>query len=306
MRFSFLYISFIIASFLFSCTGQNNSSMANASLEGGTQVYCFKDSCRNLIFSLSLEVPTGEDSASLLIRDSLIADFIQNAKQASIDTESGNGIEPYSGDKADVQAMVDYYGKAGYETLLQQAVDDYEARTSYLENDTTMSPEEKKNIMDEVPQWAFDLNVNKSTDTLGFVVYHSVAYVYYGGAHGGLMGSGALTFDKSTGKKIERFINPTAEKAMQSLIRKGLVKYYAEAGETISESELSERLIIDADIIPLPVNTAYPNERADSLIFTYRQYEIACYADGMPSFMISIDDLMPYLTEEGKALINKE
>lgn len=283
-----------------SCSDSDSGSGTSA----GTKVFCFKDSCQHLVVSLSLELPMGKDSASMQIRDSLIADFIQNVQHPGY-AEEDNVIKPYDGDDTDPQLLVDYYGKAGYEYLLKLSKSDYDDRMQYLEEDTTMTDEEKQNIMQDVPQWAYDLTVKQVSDTLGIMVYFSQVYIYCGGAHGGIGGTGALTFDKVTGNKISCFVKPDATKALQPMIRKGLRQYYAECGETISDKELTERLMIEGTIVPLPQSAVFPNTTADSLIFTYGQYEIASYADGMPSFKLAVKDLEAYLTTKGKALLEK-
>lgn len=295
---------FIFATCLFSCAG-NKTAGDDSAIDAGTKVYAFKDSCQHLTLSLSLELPLGEDSASLQIRDSLIADFINSVSQPGFSEEGTNIIKPYTGNMTDAQAIVDYYGKADYAYLLNLAKSDYEERVKYVSEDTTIDEETRQSILEDIPMWAYDLNVNKMTDTLGYVVYYSQAYVYYGGAHGGITGSGALTFDKSTGKKIERFIDSNKTKDIQPFIRKGLLEYYRMAGDTITDSQLSERLQIESKEIPLPSRAAFPNASGDSLTFVYGQYEIACYADGMPAFKLPIKDIEKYLTPEGKALLIK-
>lgn len=302
MKHFFLTMTAIICMLGFnSCAGQKATGEGTTEDEG-TQVYTFKDSCQHLIVSLSLSLPLGKDSIGMQIRDSLIADFILNVNQPVYGEDDDWGIPPYKGDNSDAQAIVDHYGREVYDYLLKLAQSDYEERMQYLKEDSTITEEEKKSIMADVPQWAYDLSITKVTDTQRFVVYQSQAYIYCGGAHGGITGTGALTFDTQTGKKIGRFVKADAASALQPLIRKGLRQYYAEYGDTITDGELSERLQIQDTMIPLPQDAEYPNATADSLIFTYGQYEIACYADGMPSFKLSVKDLMPYLTPEGKAL----
>lgn len=300
----------ILLAFLFvlaltcSCTGQKPTGNDNGtSAAEGTMTYTFKDSCKHLVVSLSLELPLGEDSATMLIRDSLIEDFVFNAQQPGYDMEGTHYVKRFAGDYSDPQAIVDYYGKADYDFLLRQAKADYDDRMQYLESDTTMTAEDRERIKNDVPMWEYDFSVKALSDTLGIVVYQSQMYVYYGGAHGGVAGSGALTFSKATGEKIRCFIADRHTSAMQPMIRRGLLQYYRLAGETLSNAELDDRLQIDSKQIPLPVDAAYPNATADSLIFTYRQYEIACYADGMPSFTLPVKQLLPYLTPQAKALL---
>lgn len=299
----FITLVAMALTFICSCTGQKDLGN-NDSDNAETKVFCFKDSCQHLVVSLSLELPMGTDEASMRMRDSLVADFIHNTRQLDYGAEDELNIATYTGDMTDYQAIVDHYGQADYAFLLEQATADYNDRMQYIEEDTTLTEADKQSIREDVPQWTFELSITEITDTLGFAVYQSQAYVYYGGAHGGVTGSGAITFNKSTGEKIDQFLKEDATNALQPLIRQGLLHYYAECGETMSDIELNERLMIEEDIVPLPVNTPYPNATGDSLIFTYRQYEVACYADGMPSFKLSTTDLMPFLTEAGKSLIN--
>lgn len=301
-RTSIYLLSMLLASVvcLASCARQS-SVQTETIVNAGTKTFCYKDSCRHLILSLSLEVPMGDDSASLQMRDSLIADFILNANCPSYGEDFQ--IKPYTGDMSDTQAIVEYYGKADYEYLYNLAKSDYDERLKYLNEDTTLTDEERQERSDDVPVWGYDLNIKQITDTLGFVVYNSATYIYSGGAHGGVVGTGAITFNKVTGAKISRFIRPDATKALQPLIRKGLIRYYGECGDTITDAQLSERLQLEGTIVPQPRMTPFPNATGDSLIFTYGQYEIACYADGMPSFALSVKDLIPYLTPESKALL---
>lgn len=286
---------------MFSCAGRKAAG-EGASVDVGTKVYAFKDSCKHLTLSISIEVPVGDDDASMKIRDSLIVDLARCVEMPGIQEEGSTFVEPYRGDMTDVRSVVDYYGKAAYDCLLKQALSDYEERIAFLDEDTTMLEEEKGRIKNDVPMWAFDFNSKRTTDTDEFQVYYSQIYCYYGGAHGGVTGTGGMTFSKATGDKIVRFISTDATKALQPLIRKGLIAYYAEYGETLTDKDLSERLQLDGPLIPQPQSTPYPNPTGDSLVFTYGQYEIACYADGMPSFRLPVKDLVPYLTPEGKAV----
>lgn len=292
----------VLAMLLTSCAGKKEVEVITT--DAATEIYAFKDSCKHLTLSLSLELPTGQDSVSMQIRDSLLAEFVHSACQPMYGDE-GMEIKPYDNDPFDVQALVAYYGRAAYDRLLKMAVSDYEERMSYLKEDTTMTDEDKAMIMNDVPMWEFDLTIARTTDAPTFVVYNSSAYCYYGGAHGGVVGTGNITFDKASGHKIERFVRNDAAASMQPLIRKGLLQYYREAGDTITDAQLSERLQIEDELIPLPQQAACPNAAGDSLCFTYGQYEIAAYADGMPSFSLAVQDVLPYLTLEAKALMRK-
>lgn len=305
MKYISILTSLALGIILTSCSGQKSTVEDGKTTEFGTQTFCFKDSCKHITVSIALEVPTGDDSISAEIRHALIADFINSAQQPGYHEDESTWIKPFTGDTTDVQAIVDYYGKEDYEYLLKEAKSDYEERIQYLDEDSTFTAEDKERIMADVPMWSYDFTTRKMTDTLNIMMFHSQIYVYLGGAHGGVTGTGAMTFNKANGKEIKHFLRPDATNDLQPIIRKGLIHYYSEAGDNITDQQLSERLQIEGTVIPLPRSAAYLNSSCDSLIFTYGQYEIACYADGMPSFKVSAKDLMPYLTEEGKELIGK-
>jgi hypothetical protein len=125
-----------------------------------------------------------------------------------------------------------------------------------------------------------------------------------GGAQGGMGGLGCMTFNRSNGKKITNFFTKGAAEKMQGMLKKGLKAYFSEAGAPVkTDKELMEQLQIEGNIIPLPVQEPYPS--ATGLIFTYQQYEIACYAARMPSFTVPYEQVMPYLTNEVKELLKK-
>lgn len=291
----------LLAMTMFSCGGKQVVG-DNATVGSDTKVYAFADSCSHLTVSLSLELPAGSDSMSAHVRDSLVAEFICSANMPDYLVEDAGSIKPYEGDRSDIQTLVNHYGKELYDHLLALAMADYKERMEYLDEDTTMSVEEKNEIRKDTPQWAFDFSCKKTTEAERYVVYSSQAYVYYGGAHGGVTGTGAMTFDRTTGRKIQHFVRPDATEALQPLFSKGLLRYYAECYDTITETELMERLQIEGSMIPQPQSVPFPNAAGDSLVFCYGQYEIACYADGSPSFTLALKDLTPYLTKEATSI----
>lgn len=292
----------LLSLFLCSCAGQRGVNLG-LTPEDSTQTYSFADSCQHLIVKTSIQLPSGNDEISKQIRDSLIADYEFNMSHFGFDPENDGAIKPYRGDRNNVQDIVDYYGKACYDYLLDMAKNDYNDRVSFLEEDSTILPEDKERIRNEIPMWEYDFTLSKLSDEDLFVVYNSQSYIYMGGAHGGVAGTGALTFDKSNGEKIDRFLKKEAVKDLQPAIRKGLLKYYMEAYDTLTDEQLSERIQIEGTTIPLPSRATFPNKTGDSLVFTYGQYEIACYADGMPSFKVAVKDILPCLTEKGKSLL---
>ena len=92
---------------------------------------------------------------------------------------------------------------------------------------------------------------------------------------------------------------------MQPLLREGLKSYFAENGVKMTDNELFENLQIGISgndrTIPLPMLQPFPT--GEGLVFTYQQYEVACYAAGMPSFVVPYNKIAPYLTEEASRLL---
>lgn len=246
----------------------NNSAEANDIAIEGEPKYHYENSNKQLSMSMSLDLPVGMDSFSIRVRDSLIANLLS----AILPDKPRNEIDCFDGDTEDIQAMVDYYGKSAYDRLICDC--------------------------EEIGAQNCELvyGISKFVDTPRFVVYISSIYTYFGGAHGSDRNI-VMTFSKATGSMIDHFINADAVSRMQPLIRKELCQYFGE-----DEEQLMERLLIDGNIIPLPRNI-YPNVSGDSLMFEYGQYEITCYADGMPSFSLAVKDFSPYLTEEGKRIL---
>ncbi len=121
-----------------------------------------------------------------------------------------------------------------------------------------------------------------------------------GGAHGGAVGL-TQTFDRNSGVSLtyaNSFL-PSRRTELLELIRNGLWEQYfkdnfGDAGNDGSEVSLRDALLIDPDTLPLPA--CPPDFRSDGVAFSYQQYEIACYAAGMPSCVISYDSLEPLMT----------
>ena len=137
------------------------------------------------------------------------------------------------------------------------------------------------------------------------ITYSYSSYVYLGGAHGGSVGAGQ-TFDRSNGVKLTYANTFLSEKRPElvALIKKGLVEYFKEGlsqdGDTVN---LRDALLINPDTLPLPAFD--PEFTKDGVVFTYQQYEIAPYAAGMPSCIISYKDLSPLFTSFVTSLVPK-
>lgn len=267
--------------------------------------YTFSDSSKYANISIKAVLPVAKDSVSQVIRDSLV-NIIGNSirsYQGSQMEDSKPLIAKYSGDEKDAKSMLDYYSKAVSKLLNSQAKEDYDERVKYWEEDTTLTEEQRKEFKESVAPWDYSMDVTKTSEDSTFVVFNDTEYAYIGGAHGGVFGWGGITFRFSDGSIVKDFLKDNVLKDMQPLLKKGLKEYFNEnADEKIkTDQQLMEQLMLPEEskgLIPLPAWTPFPDEKGKGLVFTYQQYEIACYAVGMPSFVLTWEELKPFLRED--------
>lgn len=267
--------------------------------------YTFSDSSKYANISIKAVLPVAKDSVSQVIRDSLV-NIIGNSirsYQGSQMEDSKPLIAKYNGDEKDAKSMLDYYSKAVSKLLNSQAKEDYDERVKYWEEDTTLTEEQRKEFKEGVTPWDYSMDVTKTFEDSTFVVFNDTEYAYIGGAHGGVFGWGGITFRFSDGSIVKDFLKDNVLKDMQPLLKKGLKEYFNEnADEKIkTDQQLMEQLMLPEEskgLIPLPAWTPSPDEKGKGLVFTYQQYEIACYAVGMPSFVLTWEELKPFLRED--------
>jgi hypothetical protein len=185
----------------------------------------------------------------------------------------------------------------------QEAKEEYDERVKYWEEDTTLTEEQRKEYKESITPWDYTMTVTKTFEDSTYVVFSDSEYSYLGGAHGGVFGFGALTFRFSDGSIVKGFLKDNVVKDMQPLLKKGLKEYFNEAGDEVikTDKQLMENLQLSDDtkgLIPLPAWMPCPDEKGKGLAFIYQQYEIACYAVGMPNFVLTWDELKPFLRED--------
>ena len=150
-------------------------------------------------------------------------------------------------------------------------------------------------------QYEFDFSFGQEFRSDSLLSYVFTDYVYLGGAHGGSLGVGQ-TFNVNSGERLTNanIFEPDKVEAVIELVKDGLWNQYFK--ENADEgSTLGDMLIINPDTLALP---AFPPMFDDKgLVFTYQQYEIASYADGMPSCTLSYDRLKPLMRPETARLL---
>ena len=116
-----------------------------------------------------------------------------------------------------------------------------------------------------------------------FVTFCSMTYFYGGGAHGSTLFEGA-SFDANTGERIGW--NMIADKkALHKEVVEGLKRNF----ETESDEQLMSYLLLadeNATTADIPLPTSEPFLTEQGLELVYQQYEVACYAAGMPTVII--------------------
>ena len=267
--------------------------------------YTFSDSSKYANISIKVVLPVAKDSVSQVIRDSL-ANIIGNSirsYQGSQMEDTKPLIAKYNGDEKDAKSMFDYYSKEVSKMLNSQAKDDYDERVKYWEEDTTITEEQRKEYKESITPWDYSMDVTKTFEDSTYVVFSGSEYAYIGGAHGGVFGFGGITFRFSDGSKVNGFLKDNVVKDMQPLLKKGLKEYFNENADDkiTTDQQLMENLQLSGEngnLIPLPAWMPCPDEKGKGLVFTYQQYEIACYAVGMPSFVLSWEELKPFLKED--------
>lgn len=127
--------------------------------------------------------------------------------------------------------------------------------------------------------------------------------IYGGGAHGSEITYG-ITFRKSDGKQFSiNMIQNWSE--LQPIAKAGLRKYF----DVSNNEELFESLMYNGKEYANPSDFSLPIPTCDPWIdmkgvhFIYREYEIAGYAGGTPTFVVPISQIRPYLNSTGLTFI---
>lgn len=265
-----------------------------------TVLYHRADSSACAFMTMDAELPSGSGKVDARVREEL-SGVIDGILSHITSYEDERFFEPYPGDAGDTEAMLDYYRQGAFSVIARMSQQDADERAAYIMEDPDFTAEEKEQFLKDFPRWEYEFGLEKIDDTERYVVFRSMDYIYMGGAHGGVTGEGCLTFSKKDGSRITRFVDASRADEMQPLMIEGLLGYYAGNGYDTTWDLLKESLFIEDGFLPLPSWPLYPT--ADGLCFTYQQYEIASYAEGMPSFVVPYAGIEPFLTPEAKALL---
>lgn len=150
-------------------------------------------------------------------------------------------------------------------------------------------------------------SITMLTQTKQYVTYYYETYQYGGGAHGYMTEVG-FTFRKSDGRQIPLLKNTNSPK-LAKIIKEGVRRHFSERPDKpLSDDELLDFLFAeeksDLNHLPLPGNSPYLSDTG--MVFHYTQYEIAPYSSGIIKFEVPFKEILPFMTDEAKALIPEE
>lgn len=231
--------------------------------------------------NISIALGNSQDSVNVSIDVPTYADSKVNAAIMEQLSEQLGGT--YEGDYADCDSFVRFCAQKYMKELA-------DLRAEFEDFDPGM-PFERS------------LTVKKSYETDLLVTYDVQTYEFSGGAHGGASSYG-ITFRKSDGRQMGQntLLTPNPEAfEWNEMLKSGLMEYF----EAKNESDL-EACLQGVETYNIPMPACGVSFGPDGMNFVYQQYEIACYAAGMPSFTIPYDKLKPCLNVTGRRLLPTE
>lgn len=134
-----------------------------------------------------------------------------------------------------------------------------------------------------------------------YVSYVLNGYTYYAGAAHGLPFFRGATFRKSDGSHVG-LLGKDCKDEFDKLVREGLMEYF----EVKTVKELDHILMVEYEeegpnrYLPEP-NTTWITDKG--LAFLYEPYEIASFADGMPTAIIPMEKAAAVLSPEAKKML---
>ena len=260
--------------------GQEMENSASAEEELAADSIVFSENGEGYTCSMKIDFPQGDGKLDEGIRNflnSALGDF------AGCDNPDKPKAE-YKGDKNNGKAMLDFYGK-------QRSKDMKEEYKSLLELNEGAEPP---------ASFSFDGNIRLKEKAAKYVTYSIDSYVYLGGAHGSSV-SREVNIIRETGKVLTESVDTTKTKELQPILRKGVIDYFKDCGEDVSDDKLNDMLFINDNTIPIPACT--PALTSQGLKFIYQQYEIGPYALGMVNFTVPYDKIKKFMTGEAAKLI---
>lgn len=261
-----------------------------------TETREFDQSSDHASLTLAVTLPVATTPGAAVMRQTLV-DVMDQALSRIESYDGKRDFPRFEGDLDDSEALFSYYEQQGLASLERKAKAFADERAEGIRESTTLTEAEKEQYIADTPGYEYSLNLDKVYETDRIAVFRSQDFLYLGGAHGGIVGEGPMTFDKQSGMRLRSFFEAGCEEQMQSLLRQGLEEYF-EIRMEAAGTRLEDHLFLSGDLIPLPKWAPEPCK--EGLTFIYQQYEIAAYVDGMPEFTLPYEDVAPFLLPEAK------
>lgn len=240
--------------------------------------------------TISVDYPQGDDSLAVGVRNFIARELAARyiPRERTDEAKYLQKYPVYKGSVGDGKKLVDYYGTGTMNYLVE-----YREEMSEFNGNN-----------DEMPPLYQQVKIKKSEETPLYVTYCVTDERNMGGAHGSY-NFYYVNISKRTFKPVYNMVDSKRIRALQPLLRKGVLWYLRECGETsAADSTLNSYLLLpESGIIPLPEHTPWLEK--DTLKFVYQQYEIAPYAVGPVAFDVAVKDIKKYLTTEAKALLGE-
>jgi len=229
------------------------------------------------------------DSVGVMHRDSvgefkLSADFAHGTDGVLVNAINEYIMEmfdgKYEGDYLDRKALLDF--------CLAKEVKDYHDMWN-----------EMAEVSREDMHLLHDANIKLTYEAPKFATFTYTCESYMGGAHGSFVCLGQ-TFRKIDGRRFDwSLVDNYASEEFQNLIKDGLKEYF----NVKTDEQLKENLMLENEyVIPLPQCPPLFEEKG--ITFVYQQYEIACYAAGLPTFTVPYEKILPLMSVTAKKLVN--
>ncbi len=227
-----------------------------------------------------VDYPTANDSLSSEVRNFIAREL--GSLYIPLVNGDEKGYTAYSGKLDNGKALVDFYGKGTVKYLTQQC-------------------NEMKSEGADILGMSSEITIRKTDENDRYLTYESFSSSFLGGAHGTTV-IYSTNISKITGRTLTQTVDTLKAKALQPLLRKGVVSYLRKQGEkSVNDKNLGEYLFIENGIIPMPATVPYLAK--DGVHFVYQQYEIGPYAMGIVEFTVPYAEIKQYLTDDAKKLI---
>ncbi|WP_315024629.1 RsiV family protein, partial [Alloprevotella tannerae] len=182
----------------------------------------------------------------------------------------------YTGDYSDSKKMITYYVNETLRSLQEIVAEDTEGGLSLFRN----------------------FYISKMSEGKSYLTMSFFCDEFIGGFHGLLTLSG-VTFRKSDGRRIGWDVFFTYRDGFEELMTDSLKAYFG----VDTDEELRNQLLKDNEYPLVPLPRCGPLFTTKGVLFQYQSYEITCYANGMPYFILPYEQLKPYMTETARRLV---